>query len=136
MQQSTNRLHGPRLRHTGRQNARKPSNERERKRNGRGKDGGPNGHGRVSAGQKSEATLRRHKASEHRQWVEEATESPDGIWKIANWAKSRPTQRVSRFLLPLPVEDRTVTDIEDKIKFFHDSFFPTLPQPKLDDINM
>ena len=79
--------------------------------------------------------LRRHKTEEHRQRVEEAASSGDGIWKIAKWAKIRSSKQASCRRFPLIQADGQIaTDTNDKINLFKQAFFPEPPSPNLRDL--
>ena len=79
-------------------------------------------------------TLRRHKSEEHRKRVTEVASQPDGIWKLAKWAKDRSTRQANRNRIPSLASDRgMMTEIKDKIQVLGESFFPNPPEPDMTD---
>ena len=69
----------------------------------------------------------------HRERVQEATGSPQGLWKLAKWAKNR--EQRQPFTPPIRCGQGPLkTETEDKVKLFKDSFFPQQKEADLSDI--
>jgi ribonuclease HI len=71
----------------------------------------------------------------HRQRVEEAAESPEKLWRLAKWAKTRGNDvpRVTPAIRH-PTTQQEVTEPSDKADLFRDTFFPVPPEADLRDI--
>lgn len=71
----------------------------------------------------------------HRKRVEEASKSPETMWKLAKWANARGTK--THALIPaLFNSERTLeTDTAAKAELLCKTFFPTPPEPDLADID-
>lgn len=88
-------------------------------------------------------TARNHKArvirkaltKMHRQRVEEAAESPEKLWRLAKWARTRGNEvpRVTP-AIQHPTTQQEVTEPSDKADLFRDTFFPAPPEADLGDI--
>lgn len=68
----------------------------------------------------------------HRARIKEATNSPDGIWKLAKWARNREPR--TTFVPPVQRPDgQTETDTTKKLVLFREAFFPPPPEVDLED---
>ncbi|KAH7563672.1 hypothetical protein BM1_00719 [Bipolaris maydis] len=71
----------------------------------------------------------------HRNRIEQATESPDALWKLARWARTRHDQSIGS--IPTIQHPDTRCELEDpaeKAELFQDVFFPPPPEADLGDI--
>lgn len=74
-------------------------------------------------------TLRNH----HRRKVKEATNSLEGLWKIARWARNREPR--TTLVPPLQRPDGSIeTEVPGKLEMFKQAFFPPPPEVDLTDI--
>ncbi|KAL3264191.1 hypothetical protein ABHI18_001008 [Aspergillus niger] len=65
--------------------------------------------------------------------MKEATNSSDGLWKLAKWAWNREPR--TTFIPPLQRPDGQMgTDATRKLELFRDAFFPPPPEVDLKDI--
>jgi hypothetical protein len=71
----------------------------------------------------------------HRDRIEQASESPDALWKLAKWARTRHNQSTGS-IPPIhhPDTQQELIDPADKAELFRDVFFPTPPEADLGDI--
>jgi hypothetical protein len=79
--------------------------------------------------------IRKAMTQRHRDRVEEAAQSPEKLWKLANWAKTRGS--VAPRVTPAiqhPTTQHEVTEPDDKATLFRDAFFPAPPAADLTDI--
>lgn len=89
-----------------------------------------------SARNRKRNVLRKHKTDEHRQRVVEASETPNGLWKIAKWAKARTSNsQANTRLPPLLMEGQIANTTDEKIHTLSLSFFPSPPEPNTEDID-
>jgi ribonuclease HI/exonuclease III len=80
-------------------------------------------------------TIRKALRDKHREQVETAAESPEGLWKIAKWARTRETQSARTTpAIEHPETQREITEPRDKAELFKDVFFPAPPEANLDDV--
>jgi hypothetical protein len=71
----------------------------------------------------------------HRERIEQATESPDALWKLARWARTRNNQSTQSIpTIQHPNTRRELEDPAEKAELFRDVFFPTPPEAELGDI--
>lgn len=71
----------------------------------------------------------------HREKVETAAESPEGLWKIAKWARTREIQPARATPgIEHPETLHEVTEPSDKAELFKDVFFPAPLEANVDDI--
>lgn len=64
-----------------------------------------------------------HRPRNHRERVQEATESSQGLWKLAKWARNR--EQRQPFTPPLRYDNGPLkTEIKDKVELLKASFFP------------
>jgi hypothetical protein len=78
-----------------------------------------------------------HKAlrKAHRDRIEQAAESPDALWKLARWARTRHNQSTGSIpQIQHPDTQRELDDPAEKAELFRDVFFPTPPEADLEDI--
>ncbi|KAF4227803.1 hypothetical protein CNMCM8980_005984 [Aspergillus fumigatiaffinis] len=69
----------------------------------------------------------------HRARIKEATNSSDGLWKLAKWARNREPR--TTFVPPLERPDGQMeTDATKKLELFREAFFPPPPEVDLEDI--
>lgn len=59
----------------------------------------------------------------HRERVEAAAKDPQGLWKLAKWARNRGTASQA-FTLALKNGDEEVTEPEEKAELLQATFFP------------
>jgi ribonuclease HI len=80
-------------------------------------------------------TIRKALTKMHRHRVEEAAESPEKIWRLAKWARTRGIEapRITPAIRH-PTTLHEITEPEDKADLFRDTFFPTPPEADLRDI--
>ncbi|KAL6152343.1 hypothetical protein ACJQWK_05935 [Exserohilum turcicum] len=79
--------------------------------------------------------IRKAMTQMHRDRVEEAAQSPEKLWKLATWAKTR--DRVAPRVTPAirhPTTEHEVTEPADKATLFRHAFFPAPPAADLTDI--
>jgi len=65
--------------------------------------------------------------------VEAAAKDPQGLWKLAKWARNRGTASQA-FTPALKNGGEEVTEPEEKAELLQATFFPTPPEADLDDI--
>lgn len=84
---------------------------------------------------KKTRTIKKALKKAHRCRVEEAAASPESLWKLAKWAKTRghnsPTVTPA---IQHPVTRQDMVEVEDKAEVFRETFFPSSPEANLDDI--
>ena len=69
----------------------------------------------------------------HRERVQKATESPQGLWKLAKWAKNK--EQRQPYTPPLKdSQGKMRTELEDKVEILKNSFFPQIKEADLSDI--
>lgn len=90
-----------------------------------------------AAVKKKRNTVRKAKQRFFRLQIHEASNSTDGIWKLARWAKDK-----SLTPPPLPqfpdlqdFQGAVASTFEEKVELFKDTFFPAPPDADLTDIN-
>lgn len=67
--------------------------------------------------------------------METAAESPEGLWKIARWARIREAQSTGTTpAIQHPETQHETTEPSDKAKMFKEVFFPAPPEANLEDI--
>ncbi len=72
---------------------------------------------------------------DHRQRVEEATKSPQGMWNLARWAMRRGEKAATTTpVLRNPSTNENFPDAEGKSQLLKETFFPTPPEADLQDI--
>lgn len=80
-------------------------------------------------------TIRKSLRKAHRDKIEEASQSPESLWRLAKRARNRGNQAPS---ITPPIEKaqtrEEVADPREKAALFRDTFFPDPPQADLDDI--
>ena len=70
----------------------------------------------------------------HRERVETASESIEGLWKVAKWAKNSSPR--SSYVPPLRNQDGNLEDgIEGKVDVLKGTFFPEPPEADLTDLD-
>ena len=80
-------------------------------------------------------TIKKALRDKHREQVETAAESPEGLWKIARWARTRETQSARTTpAIEHPETRREITEPSDKAELFKDVFFPAPPEANLEDV--
>ena len=69
----------------------------------------------------------------HRERVQQATESPQGLWRLAKWARNRGQPQSTA---PPLKDDRGIlqTELDDKIRVLKEAFFPQVKEADLSDI--
>ncbi|KAL5371116.1 hypothetical protein PMIN02_013118 [Paraphaeosphaeria minitans] len=80
-------------------------------------------------------TIKKALRDKHREQVETAAESPEGLWKIAKWARTREAQ--SARVIPAiqhPGTQCEITEPSEKAELFRDIFFPAPPEANLEDV--
>jgi hypothetical protein len=71
----------------------------------------------------------------HRERIEQASESPEALWKLAKWARTRRDQSTRSIpAIHHPNTQQELIDPADKAELFQDVFFPTPPEADLGDI--
>ncbi|OHE90236.1 zinc knuckle [Colletotrichum orchidophilum] len=71
----------------------------------------------------------------HREAVEAAAESPESLWRIAKWARTRQNQTPTVTPeITNPSTAQVATTPEEKTEIFRKTFFPTPPEAYLEDI--
>jgi hypothetical protein len=71
----------------------------------------------------------------HRDSIEQAAESPEALWKLARWARTRHNQSTSSIpRIQHPNTQCELEDLAEKAELFRDVFFPTPPEADLEDI--
>ena len=72
----------------------------------------------------------------HQEQVERAMKSPESMWKLAKWARNREVVTATTTpALKDPTTDTEYTEVQDKARLLKNTFFPTPPEPDLQDIN-
>jgi ribonuclease HI/exonuclease III len=80
-------------------------------------------------------TVRKALQAAHRDRVEMAAATPESLWKVAKWARTRDSQPPSVTpAIKCPSTGREITETEEKARLFRSTFFPTPPEADLDDI--
>jgi YD repeat-containing protein len=80
--------------------------------------------------------IRRTLLQGHREQVERAMKSPENMWKLVKWARNR--VKVTATTTPAlrdPTTGTECTEAQDKARLLKTTFFPTPPEPDLQDIN-
>ena len=95
----------------------------------------PNSNEYRSAVQAKKRAIRTAKTAHFREQMHKATEKPNGIWKLAKWARTK-----SHLPPPLPqfpdlnTPEGVATTFEEKEQAFRAKFFPPPPEADLSDI--
>jgi len=80
--------------------------------------------------------IRRALLQGHRNQVERAMKSPDSMWKLAKWARNRGETTVTTTpALKDPTTNTEYEETRDKARLLKNAFFPTPPEPDLQDID-
>ena len=80
-------------------------------------------------------TIRKALKQAHRDRVEAASASPQALWKLTKWARTRDKQPPSITpALTHPITKQQVPDPAEKAKLFREIFFPVPPEADLSDI--
>lgn len=81
-------------------------------------------------------TTRKALTQMHRSRVEEAAESPEKLWRLASWARTRGNEapRITPALRH-PETHQEITEPSEKADLFRDTFFPAPPDADLTDIH-
>ncbi|XMA13648.1 hypothetical protein WAI453_006439 [Rhynchosporium graminicola] len=90
---------------------------------------------RIARNQKGRV-IRKALLQGHRNQVENAMKSPESMWKLARWAKTR--GKVAPTTIPIlkdPATNIEQTEPQDKARLLKTTFFPTPPEPDLQDIH-
>ena len=89
------------------------------------------------AGRRRNKVIRRARALHFRRGIHEATESSEGIWKLAKWAKDRNQKPRELPKFPSPQKDQGgyICSFEEQVKELSDRFFPPQPEVGLSDID-
>jgi ribonuclease HI len=81
-------------------------------------------------------TINKALSQAHRDRIEQAAGSPDALWRLARWARTRHDQ--SSGCMPRIQHPDTQCELEDpaeKAELFRDIFFPTPPEADLEDLD-
>ena len=71
----------------------------------------------------------------HQDRIEKAAESPETLWKLAKWARTRHNQSARTTpAIRHPDTQQELIESADKAELFRDVFFPTPPEADLEDI--
>lgn len=80
--------------------------------------------------------IRRALLQGHREQVERAMQSPENMWKLAKWARNREGATATTTpALKDPITNTEYVEAQDKARLLKTTFFPTPPEPDLQDIN-
>jgi hypothetical protein len=80
-------------------------------------------------------TVKKALRNAHREQVEQAAKSPEALWRLVKWAKTRGNQ--APMITPAirhPETQQEATDPKVKADVFRKAFFPAPPEADLDDI--
>nr|XP_036581842.1 zinc knuckle [Colletotrichum truncatum]KAF6790285.1 zinc knuckle [Colletotrichum truncatum] len=89
----------------------------------------------IIARNKKGRTIRKALQKAHREAVETAAESPESLWRIAKWARTRQNQMPTVTPeIAKPGSNHTATTPEEKAELFRETFFPAPPEANLEDI--
>jgi hypothetical protein len=80
-------------------------------------------------------TIKKALRNAHREQVEQAAKSPEALWRLVKWAKTRGNQ--APMITPAirhPETQQEATDPKVKADVFREAFFPAPPEADLDDI--
>jgi ribonuclease HI len=89
---------------------------------------------RIARNQKGRV-IRKALLQGHRNQVESAMKSPEGMWKLARWAKNRgEAAPTTTPILKDPTTNIEHVEPQDKARLLKATFFPTPPEPDLQDI--
>jgi YD repeat-containing protein len=90
---------------------------------------------RVARNQKGRV-IRKALLQGHRNQIESAIKSPENLWKLARWARKRgEVAPTTTPILKDPMTDTEYREPEDKARLLKATFFPTPPEPDLQDIH-
>ena len=92
--------------------------------------------GRRTAQQETgKQTIKKALRDAHRDWVEQAAKSPEQLWRLVSWAKTRGNPpSVITPAIRHPETRQEITDSAEKADVFRNTFFPTPPEADLEDI--
>ncbi|KAI1531407.1 pol-like protein [Pyrenophora tritici-repentis] len=80
-------------------------------------------------------TIKKALRNAHRKQVEQAAKSPEALWRLVKWAKTRENPApVVTPAIQHPETQQEVTDPAKKADIFRDTFFPVPPEADLEDI--
>jgi len=80
-------------------------------------------------------TIKKALRNTHREQVEQAAKSPEALWRLVKWAKTRENPApVVTPAIQHPETQQAVTDPAKKADIFRDTFFPVPPEADLEDI--
>jgi YD repeat-containing protein len=89
---------------------------------------------RVARNQKGRV-IRKALLQGHRHQVESAMKSPESMWKLARWAKNKgEVAPTTTPILKDPTTNIEHVEAQDKARLLKTTFFPTPPEPDLQDI--
>ena len=80
-------------------------------------------------------TIRKALRDAHRDRVEQAAKSPEALWRLASWARTRGNRPpVVTPAIRHPETQQEITDPAEKTEVFRNTFFPLPPEADLEDI--
>jgi hypothetical protein len=80
-------------------------------------------------------TIRKALRDAHRDRVEQAAKSPEALWRLANWARTRGNRPLAVTPAVRHLEtQQEITDPAEKANIFRNTFFPMPPEADLEDI--
>lgn len=86
-----------------------------------------------AARNRKKRTIKKALRQAHRDRVEKAAQSPESLWKIAKWARTRENQPPSVTpAIRRPGTDREITEPDEKAELFRETF-PAPPEANLED---
>ena len=81
-------------------------------------------------------TIRKALRNAHRDRIEQASQTPEVLWRLANWARTRGDKPpVVTPAIKHPDTQQEITDPAKKADLFRDTFFPTPPEADLRDVH-
>ena len=89
----------------------------------------------MKSNDKKQKIIQKAKRINFRQEINKATETPQGLWRLAKWAKDKSHQSREVSKMPmLKFNDQVADTFDQKAEMLKDVFFPALPPADLSDI--
>ena len=89
----------------------------------------------MKSNDKKQKTIQKAKRTNFRQEINKATETPQGLWRLAKWAKDKSHQSREVSKMPmLKFNDQVADTFDQKAEMLKGVFFPAPPPADLSDI--